>query len=120
MAAITLYGIPNCDVTKKAMGWLKKNDLEFSFHDYKQQGISKEKLSVWCDKLGWETIFNKRSTTWRELSEAEQKKVIDQSAAIQTMMENNSIIKRPVIEVGPELVVGFNEHEITKQLKIKT
>ena len=117
MAAITLYGIPNCDITKKAMGWLKKNDLDFSFHDYKQEGISKQKLEAWCNKLGWETIFNKRSTTWRELGEAEQKKVVDQSTAIRIMMENNSIIKRPVIETEKKLFAGFNETEITKQLK---
>ena len=117
MAAITLYGIPNCDITKKAMGWLKKNDFDFSFHDYKQEGISKQKLEEWCNKLGWETIFNKRSTTWRELPSAEQKKVVNQSAAIKIMMENNSIIKRPVIEFDEKLFAGFNETEITKQLK---
>ena len=68
MAKIIVYGIPNCDTTKKAMTWLKKNKIDFSFHDYKQQGISKEKLEEWCNKEGWEIIFNKRSTTWRELS----------------------------------------------------
>ena len=99
------------------MGWLKKNDLDFSFHDYKQEGISKQKLEAWCNELGWETIFNKRSTTWRELAPAEQKKVVNQSAAIKIMMENNSIIKRPVIEYDQKLMVGFNETEITKQLK---
>ena len=117
MAAIKLYGIPNCDTTKKAMGWLKKNELDFSFHDYKQQGISKQKLEAWCDKLGWENIFNKRSTTWRELGEAEQEKVVDQSTAIKTMMENNSIIKRPVIEFDKKLFAGFKETEFTKHLK---
>ena len=118
MAAITLYGIPNCDTTKKAMSWLKKNKLDFSFHDYKQEGISKQKLEAWCNKLGWETIFNKRSTTWRELSEAEQKKIVDQSSAIKIMMQHNSIIKRPVIEYKTKLIVGFNEHDL-KGLFIK-
>ena len=99
------------------MAWLKKNKIDFSFHDYKQEGISKQKLEVWCNKLGWETIFNKRSTTWRELNETEQKKVINQSAAIKLMMENNSIIKRPVIEFADKLTVGFTETEFTKQLK---
>jgi Spx/MgsR family transcriptional regulator len=117
MAAITLYGIPNCDTTKKAITWLRKNKIDFSFHDYKQQGISKQKLEAWCSKLGWETIFNKKSTTWRELPEAEQKKAVNQSAAIKLMMENNSIIKRPVIEFDKGLIAGFNETEITKQLK---
>jgi arsenate reductase (glutaredoxin) len=119
MATIILYGIPNCDTTKKAMAWLKKNKIDLSFHDYKQEGISKQKLEAWCNKLGWETIFNKRSTTWRELPEAEQKKAVDQTAAIQLMMENTSIIKRPVIEFEDKLIAGFNETEITKHLKLK-
>ena len=111
MAAIIVYGIPNCDTTKKAIAWLKKNNVAFSFHDYKQEGVSKQKLEAWCNDKGWETIFNKRSTTWRELSEAEQKEVINQSAAIKLMMENNSIIKRPIIAYNKKLLVGFNEDE---------
>jgi arsenate reductase (glutaredoxin) len=117
MTTITLYGIPNCDTTKKAMAWMKKNKIDFSFHDYKQEGISKQKLEAWCNKLGWENIFNKRSTTWRDLPESEQKKAVNQSAAIKLMMENNSIIKRPVIEFEDKLIVGFTETEFTKQLK---
>lgn len=117
MANIILYGIPNCDTTKKAMHWLKKNKINFSFHNYKLEGISKEKLETWCSKLGWENIFNKRSTTWRELSEAEQKKVISQQAAIKVMMENNSIIKRPVIEFNNNLLTGFKEEEYKNNFK---
>ena len=117
MGRLIVYGIPNCDTTKKAITWLNKNKISFCFHDYKQQGISKQKLEAWCSKLGWETIFNKRSTTWRELSEAEQKKVTGATTAIKVMMENNSIIKRPIIEFDETLIVGFNEAEINKQIK---
>lgn len=117
MDKITVYGIPNCDTTREAISWLKKNKLAFSFHDYKQEGISKQKLEDWCNKLGWENIFNKRSTSWRELSESEQKKITNQSSAIKKMMGHTSIIKRPVIEMGQKLIVGFKETEITKQLK---
>jgi arsenate reductase (glutaredoxin) len=109
MGKIIIYGIPNCDTTKKAMVWLQKNNIAFSFHDYKLQGISKEKLAAWCGKKGWETIFNKRSTTWRELPEAEQNKVIDQEAAIKVMLQNNSIIKRPIVEYSNVIIVGYNE-----------
>ena len=109
MSNTILYGIPNCDTTKKAMAWLQKNNIDFSFHDYKLQGISKERLELWCNKQGWETIFNKRSTTWRELPEAEQQKVTNQAAAIKIMLANNSIIKRPVIEHNGKLIVGFKE-----------
>ena len=112
-----VYGIPNCDTTKKALALLKKHKVDFSFQDYKQQGITPQKLEEWCKKTGWEIILNKRSTTWRELDEAEQKKVINQSSAIKLMMKNNSIIKRPIIEIDKNIIVGFNEDEIKKIFK---
>ncbi len=112
-----VYGIPNCDTTKKALALLKKHKSDFSFHDYKQLGITQQKLEAWCKKAGWEIVLNKRSTTWRELDEAEQKKIINQPAAIKLMLKNNSIIKRPVIEVDNNIIVGFNEDEIKKSLK---
>lgn len=119
MTTVTLYGIPNCDTMKKAMTFLKKQGVDFVFHNYKQQGISRAKLEAWCRQAGWETLLNKRGTTWRKLSEADQKKMVNQSAVIKLMLEHQSIIKRPVIEFGNELVVGFNETEISKQLKLK-
>jgi Spx/MgsR family transcriptional regulator len=99
---------------------LKKHQVDFSFHDYKQLGITAQKLEAWCAKAGWEIVLNKRSTTWRELDEAEQKEVIGQPAAIKLMIKNNSIIKRPIIEINGNLLIGFNETEITKQLKLNT
>lgn len=117
MAAINLYGIPSCDTTKKALALLKKQKADITFHDYKQEGITVKRLEAWCEKAGWETVLNKRSTTWRELDEKEQQKVTNQSAAIKLMMTNNSIIKRPIIEINGQLLIGFNETEITKQLK---
>jgi arsenate reductase len=119
MAGMVVYGIPNCDTTKKAIALLKKHKADFSFHDYKQMGITPQKLEAWCEKAGWEIVLNKRSTTWRELDEAAQKKVIDQPAAIKLMMKNNSIIKRPIIEINGNLLIGFNETEIIKHLKLK-
>jgi arsenate reductase (glutaredoxin) len=117
MAAVILYGIPNCDTTKKAITWLHKNNIAFSFHDYKQEGISEKKLEDWCEKKGLQLIFNKRSTTWKELSASEQKKAADQVSAIKLMTAHNSIIKRPVIEKGNNLLVGYNETEYNKHLK---
>jgi arsenate reductase (glutaredoxin) len=108
---IILYGIPNCDTTKKAMSWLAKNKLAYHFHDYKVHGISKSKLEEWIKVAGLETIFNKRSTTWRELPPAEQAKATSQPSAISLMIQHNSIIKRPIIENGKQLLVGFNEKE---------
>ncbi len=117
MKNVIVYGILNCDTTKKVMQWLNKNNIAFTFHDYKLQGISKEKLNEWCVAKGWETIFNKRSTTWRALPEAEQKKVVDPADAIKVMLTNNSIIKRPVIEYNDKIMVGFNEATCEKAFK---
>ena len=114
MKKVTLYGIPNCDSTIKAIKWLKQNNINFVFHDYKQSGISKEKLQEWNSKAGWESFFNKRSTTWRELSTAAQNKVTDFSSAIKIMMENSSIIKRPIIEFDNEIIICFVEKEYQK------
>lgn len=117
MADIILYGIPNCDTTRKAIQWLQKNKFDFYFHDYKKEGISKKKLQEWGSKLGWETILNKRSTTWRELPVQEQKKITNQQEAINVMMAHNSVIKRPVIEYKGNLLIGFNEEAYKTQLK---
>jgi arsenate reductase (glutaredoxin) len=117
MDKVIIYGIPNCDTTKKAMAWLSKNNIAFTFHDYKQQGITKQKLEEWCNAIGWENIFNKRSTTWRELAKAEQDKVTNQSTAIKVMLSSNSIMKRPLIKNDSNLLIGFNENEYKKAFK---
>jgi arsenate reductase (glutaredoxin) len=104
-----IYGIPNCDTMKKAFDSLKENKVGYEFHDYKKEGISKEKLKEWSKQVGWETILNKRSTTWKELGEATQKKITNETAAIQLMQEYTSIIKRPVLETKQGLVVGFDK-----------
>jgi arsenate reductase len=113
----TVYGIPNCDVTQKALAWFKENKISITFHDYKTAGSTKEKLMNWCKKKSWEILLNKRSTTWRSLSAAEQGKITGEAAAINLMMAHNSIIKRPVIENADELIVGFNEEEYQKAFK---
>ncbi|HTB52056.1 MAG TPA: ArsC family reductase [Ferruginibacter sp.] len=114
---MTIYGIPNCDTVKKTLDWFKKNKIDYEFHDYKRSGITKSKLETWSKKVGWETLLNKKGTSWRKLTPEEQEKVTNQTAAIKVMMENNSIIKRPVVEAGEKLLVGFNETDFIKQLK---
>jgi len=114
---MTVYGIPNCDTVKKSLDWLKKNKIDYEFHDYKKSGITKAKLEAWSKKVGWEVLVNKKGTTWRKLTREDQEKITTQSAAIKVMMENNSIIKRPVVEAGEKLLVGFNETDFIKQLK---
>ena len=113
----TIYGIPNCDVIKKATTWFQANKIPYKFHDYKKEGISAEKLISWCTQQGWEIFLNKRSTTWKELGGAVQSGVRSQESAIVVMQEHNSIIKRPVIEKNGKVVaVGFDEKKYGEML----
>ncbi len=115
MSTITVYGIPNCGTIKKVLEWYKNNNIPVEFHDYKKQGIKKEKLAYWCGEAGWEVLLNKKSTTWRSLSLEEQRKITTENEAIQLMMKYTSIIKRPVIEMNNKVIVGFNEKYFTIQ-----
>lgn len=113
-----VYGIKNCNTVKSALDWLKKKEIEFEFHDYKAKGISEAKLKSWSNQVGWESLVNKRGTTWRQLDEAVQKKVTNEAAAIALMQEKTSVIKRPLIEEdGKVVALGFDEKEYGKVLK---
>ena len=111
---IKIYGIPNCDTMKKARRWLDDNDVDYAFHDYKKLGVPQKELNNWVGQAGWEAVLNKRGTTWRKLDD-KLRNNIDNDAAITIMLENPSIIKRPVIESGKLLLIGFKEDEY-KQL----
>ncbi len=104
----TIYGIRNCDTMKKAFAWLKEHGVEYDFHDYKKSGIDSARLHAWCKVLGWRTLVNTRGTTWRKLT-PEQREIETQSAAVQLMRDNPSLICRPVVETdGGHLLVGFS------------
>jgi len=107
---IKIYGIPNCDTIKKARKWLDKNNLEYEFHDYKKLGVPEKNLKQWVESAGWEILLNKRGTTWRKLDD-NLKDNINESSAIQVMLNNPSAIKRPVLVSGNILLVGFKEDE---------
>lgn len=117
MASIKIYGIPNCDTIKKTIKWFEQQGIDYAFHDYKKEGIKKGKLQEWCRKAGWETVMNKRSTTWRETDPAVQAGITNANAAIGLMMEAHSLIKRPLIETEKGIIVGFDEKNILSQLK---
>jgi arsenate reductase (glutaredoxin) len=114
---VKLYGLPYCDATQGVTKWLEQKSFEISLHNYKTDGISAEKLKEWSGRLGWEKLLNKRSTTWRSLSKEKQDNVVDERSAIKAMMENTSLIKRPVIEFGKELLVGFDEKKLSNTFK---
>ena len=107
---IKIYGIPNCDTMKKARSWLDNNNLEYEFHDYKKKGVPEKNLKQWVKQAGWEVVLNKRGTTWRKLAD-NIKNSIDETSSIQVMLENPSVIKRPVLEKGNLLLIGFKEDE---------
>jgi arsenate reductase (glutaredoxin) len=113
-----VYGIKNCNTVKSAVEWLNKNKVDFEFHDYKKSGVTAAKLGEWCKQVGWESLVNKRGTTWRQLEEADQKKVINEKSAIALMLEKTSVIKRPVIEKnGKVVLLGFDEGDYKKKFK---
>lgn len=103
---VTIYGINNCDTMKKALKWLVDNDIEYRFHDYKKAGIDRDTLENWEAKTGWETLLNRRGMMWRKVPD-EVKQGIDRLGAIDLMLETPSIIKRPVLDTGDALHVGF-------------
>lgn len=103
---ITIHGIKACDTMKKARAWLDSHGVEYSFHDYKAQGIARETLESWVDQLGWEVLLNRAGTTFRKLPEAD-KTDLDRDRAIALMLAQPSMIKRPVLTTPAGLIVGF-------------
>ena len=109
----TIYGIKNCDTMKKARRWLDEHNVAYAFHDYKKDGIDEKTLKQWSKKVGWETLLNRRGTTWRKLPD-KVKDNIDEKSAIKVMLEQPSIIKRPVIIKGSSYLVGFDDQEYSE------
>lgn len=105
-----LYGIRNCDTVKKARKWLDEQGVAYEFHDFKKDGLDEERLNQWEQAIGWELLVNKRGTTWRKLPE-EVRDTINDESAHRIMLENTSIIKRPVVEHEGSVCVGFNADE---------
>lgn len=110
--SITLYGIPNCDTVKKARAWLADAGAQLEFHDFKKQGVPPARLDAWIVSAGWETVLNRKGTTWRKLDPAAQSAVSDAATARALMLAQPSVIKRPVVEwgdrAGSKITVGFD------------
>jgi len=104
--ATTLYGIKNCDTMKKARTWLDGHGVKYEFHDYKTAGIDPTVLARWCTEVGWEVLLNRGGTTFRKLPDA-QKTGLNDRKAISLMLAQPAMIKRPVLEMGKRLLVGF-------------
>jgi Spx/MgsR family transcriptional regulator len=101
-----LYGIKNCDTMQRARQWLDSHGVTYQFHDYKREGLERERLVQWCTQAGWELLLNRAGTTFRKLDEA-QKALLDEHKAVALMLQQPSMIKRPVLEHREVLLVGF-------------
>jgi arsenate reductase len=107
----TLYGIKNCDSVKKARKWLDANGIDYRFHDFRAEGLQQERLQQWNSAVGWETLLNRRGTSWRQLPQ-QVKDTIDEASALALMLENPTLIKRPVLErKNGKVHVGFKAEE---------
>ena len=116
--AITIYGIKNCDTMKKARAWLDGKGVAYGFHDYKTAGIDKDRLKIWSDTVGWETLLNRAGTTFKKLPDKDKANVTE-AKAIKLMLAQPSMIKRPVLDLGGKLLVGFKPEVYAAEVKAK-
>lgn len=113
---IKIYGIKNCDTMKKALAWLEANGVAYEFIDYKRTGVAEAHLPDWCARAGWETLLNRRGLMWKKLTDAERAD-IDEAKASVLMAQYPALIKRPVLDTGKTLLVGFDPDTYAKTLK---
>ena len=111
---ITVYGIKNCDTVRKALKWLEAEGVAHTFHDFRTDGLDAVTVKRWVDTLGWESVLNKRSTTWKELSDAD-KDGLDAARAVDLMVAHPTLVKRPVFEAKNVLLQGFTD-DVRRQL----
>ena len=105
---VTIFGIGNCDTVRKARRWLDGHAVEYRFHDVRTDGLPRLLLESWVQALGWENLLNRRGTTWRKLPESVRDS-INKRAAVKLMLEHPAMIKRPVLDLGDSLHLGFSE-----------
>jgi len=106
--APVVYGIPNCDQVKRALAWFAAHGIAVEFHDYRKSGAPETLLRTWTARCDWETLLNRRGTTWRKLTESEKAGVVDAETAIRLMSAHSSVIRRPVVDYNGLLLVGFD------------
>lgn len=110
-----VFGIKNCDTVKKARAWLDKHNIAYEFHDYKTAGVDEKQLRRWLKQVDWTKLVNRNGLTWRKLSDEQKAKIVDVDSAIQLMLVQTSVIKRPLIEVdGKVKVLGFIADEYSR------
>jgi arsenate reductase len=110
---VTIYGIKNCDTMKKARAWLDKHGVAYDFHDYKAAGVDPQRVEAWAKEVGWETLLNRAGTTFRKLADYE-KTALTEKKAVALMAALPTMIKRPVLDVGDRIIVGFKPETYAK------
>ena len=110
---VRVFGIRNCDTMKKAFDWLDSHGVAYEFHDYKKAGVPPGKLKAWAKRVGWEKLANTRGPTWRKIPDA-RKGALDEARALVLLEANTSAIRRPIVESGGRLLVGFDPAEFEK------
>lgn len=113
---VTVYGISNCDQVRKTLAWLRGRKVAFRFHDYRVDGLQPSLLVDWCKHLPWTSLLNKRGQTWRAIDEASRRQAVDQASAIDLMVAHPTLVKRPVVEVGDRLLLGFSPERLEETL----
>jgi len=113
---VRIYGIRNCDTMKKAFAWLDANGVRYEFHDYKKGGVPPGKLKAWAKQGGWERLANTRGPTWRKIPE-EKRANLTEARVLALLEENASAIKRPIVEAGAKLLVGFDPEEFRSAIR---
>ena len=108
-APITVFGIPNCDQVRKARAWLQAAGYGYRFHDFRVDGLQAELLATWLRHVPWDSLLNRRGTTWRRLDESRRAAVTDQLSATELMLAEPTLVKRPVLQQGQKTLVGFSE-----------
>jgi arsenate reductase (glutaredoxin) len=111
-----LFGIPNCDTVRKARQFLETNDVEFEFHDFRKDGVTEKMIEQWLEHLEWKDLLNKRSTSFRQLSE-EQKLMLTEHKSFQLLKDNPTLIKRPIFEFGKSVINGFKPEQYIQMLE---
>ena len=110
LAVIKIFGLPNCDTCRCSLNWMKNNDLSYEFHDIRNSELISKSIKAWACAAGWELLLNRQSRTWRSLPES-QRKGIDEVSAIRLMIDNPTLIKRPVFDLGDKIFVGFKAEQ---------
>ena len=109
---ITLFGIKNCDTIKKARKWMDTHQIDYQFHDFRIDGIDPHQVKKWINEIGLNDLINKRSTTWKSLTE-DARQSLNEHTAVELILENPTLIKRPLLDTGKELCIGFKAEHYT-------